>query len=94
MNYYMIETTGDLNDESLCYIDEAPEDMGPKDVRLAVGRPAAKYFPQDARIRLHEEHPGIKLPGIIGNGQSFLIVSQIALATLSYIAATPFILFA
>ncbi len=43
---------------------------------MSLGKAARKLFPANARIQLREEHPGIKLPGFIGNRPGYLIFSR------------------
>ncbi|MCC7212034.1 MAG: hypothetical protein IT451_09345 [Candidatus Brocadia sp.] len=73
MDFYIIETAGDLNDTSLCLVEYPPEEMGLNDYRLALGEIAAPYFPENAKVYLTDESPGIKLSGILGNTKGYLI---------------------
>ena len=75
MAYYHFQCTGDLNDQSLCFIEDAPEGMGLYWYTLAEGEPAGDNYPPDARITLREEHPGIVLADFIGNTRNFMIAS-------------------
>ena len=76
MNFYSLETGGDLNDPALCFIAQPPEGMTRGNQRMGLGKPVRKLFPQNAQIRLLEEHPGIKLPGYLGNQPGYLIFSS------------------
>ena len=78
MNYYLLQTTGDLNDDALCLLDSPPEGMGIHYYRLARGVTAKKHFPDNAKVYLPTEYKGIKLSGVLGNIRSFLIVSTLA----------------
>ncbi len=76
MNFYSLETSGDLNDPSFCYIAQPPEGMIRGEARMGLGKPVRKLFPENAQIRLLEEHPGIQLPGYVGNQPGYLIFSS------------------
>lgn len=76
MDYFLWNTTGDVNDESLCFIHDAPEGMGLRAAKLALGRAAAKHVPDSPRITLRKESPGLALPGFIGNTKGMLILSS------------------
>lgn len=78
IGFFALATEGDLRDESLCLVSNPPDGMGINYYRLALGDPAKKYFPENARIALQEDHPGIRLAGILGNLCGFLIVSAAA----------------
>lgn len=77
MDYFLFETTGNLNDESLCLIEDCPEGLEKKDYTLQLGQPCLPYFPESAVIRLREENRGIKLTHIIGNTKSYFIGSKL-----------------
>jgi hypothetical protein len=78
MDYFLLSTTGDLNDETLCLIDDGPEGMGRQTFRLSRGERAAKHYPAKARVTLRAENPGIKLSGLLRNTKNFLIGSSAA----------------
>lgn len=77
MDYFLVKTTGDLNDESLCLIEDCPEGLEKKDYTLKLGQPCLPYYPENAIIRLREENRGIKLKSIIGNTKNYLIGSTL-----------------
>lgn len=76
MEYLRLETEGNLEDDSLCLIDDPPEGMGIYDFKLCLGEAAQGYFPDDARISLRDVNPGIRLAGLLGNLRGFLIISR------------------
>jgi hypothetical protein len=78
MDYFLLSTTGDLNDEKLVLIDDGPEGMGRQTFRLSRGEQAAKHFPAKAKVTLRAENPGIKLSGLLRNTKNFLIGSSAA----------------
>ncbi len=73
MDFYILETAGDLNDMSLSLVENSPDEMGLNNYRLALGEIAAHYFPDNAKVYLADESPGIKLPGILGNTKGYFI---------------------
>ncbi|MEZ6138541.1 MAG: hypothetical protein R3C53_26965 [Pirellulaceae bacterium] len=75
MEYFLLSTTGELNDPDLCIIDSAPEDIGLYDYCLSRGVRAAEHYPDDAKVFLQDSQPGIKLAGLIGNTLGYLILS-------------------
>jgi len=76
MDYFLLNTAGDLNDESLCLITDEPEGMGGGGYRMGRGRVAKDHYPTNAKIYLNDENPGIKLSGMIGNTCGFFIVNS------------------
>ncbi|AEI64053.1 imm11 family protein [Corallococcus macrosporus] len=74
MNYFLIETLGDTNDSSLCLIDSEPEGMGLESYYLSVGKKAAPFFPENARLQMSDAYPGIVAGSLIGNIKRFLLV--------------------
>ena len=82
MEYFLLETAGDLNDERLCLITSPPEGMGINYYRLATGYRARKQFPNNAKVYLSPENRGIKLSDILGNLNSFFITSSLAKSVL------------
>lgn len=75
MRYFIIETMGDDQDTSLAFIDSPPENLGLHGYCLARGERMGERYPADAKVYLQRKSPGIKLASLIGNTQSFLIVS-------------------
>jgi len=76
MDYFLWDTGGDVDDDSLCFIDDPPDGLGLYAAHLALGDPVTKHMPDDPRIKLRDENPGLALPGFIGNTCSFLILSS------------------
>lgn len=76
MDYFLLDTTGDLNDESICLIEDAPDGMGINSYRMSLGDRAKKYWPEDAKISLRPENPGIKLTGILSNVKNYLLINS------------------
>jgi hypothetical protein len=76
MPYYQIDTLGDLDNPKLVMLGEVPEGIGVKYHRLAHGEVIAPDWPDDARILMTEENPGIKLSSLLGNTQSFLLLHR------------------
>jgi len=75
MDYFLLETTGDLNDETLCLVKDPPEGMGIKYYLMTFGGKATPYWPENASIYLRSERPGIKLADLLGNTKSYFLLS-------------------
>jgi len=82
MDFFQWKTTGDVNDDSLCFIADGPDGMGLQLACLQLGKPAQQFMPPDPKIALRKEHPGIKLAGFIGNSKNFLILSKAGLGVI------------
>jgi len=76
MEFYRLNTQGDLNDRGLCIIDSEPEGLGIHEVFLKRGRVLGEIYPKDAKILMKKEYPGIRLSSILGNLKSYLIVER------------------
>ncbi|WP_437331900.1 imm11 family protein [Sorangium sp. So ce394] len=76
MSFHLLSTTGDLANEDLVLIEDAPRGMGMKSYCMARGVRATPHYPDNAKIYLREENPGIKLSSLLGNTESYLIVSS------------------
>lgn len=87
MDFFLWETGGDLNDESLCFIEDAPKGMGLDVTDLQWGKPVGERAAKDARIHLRKDNPGRELPGFIGNTKNLLILSRAGLAVLEELCA-------
>lgn len=73
---YMLNTTGETNDDSLCFLDNNVEDIGTADVGLYDGERLGKGYPKNAKIYMNEENQGIKLSAMLGNSQNRIIVNR------------------
>jgi hypothetical protein len=76
MDFFVLDTQGNLNDSSLCLVDDPPVGMGMHDYCLARGVKAKPHYPDNAKVFLRTEHPGLKLPGILGNLNGYFIGSS------------------
>lgn len=74
MRCFQLLTLGDSKDKSLAFISTAPEGIGIFDYCLSEGEPIGDQYPEDARIYLQRQHPGIRLTTLFGNTLCFLIV--------------------
>ncbi len=70
MNYYKIETTGNLDDRSLCILANSP------DFYLSGGSKVGDDFPKNAKYYMDDEHLGTKLCPFISNLHQLLILSS------------------
>lgn len=75
MKLYRWDTLGNSNDEELCFLDKAPKDLGARSAYLARGKSVKGFYPEDPRIDLSEENPGLRLASFIGNIRRMLVVS-------------------
>ena len=73
MEFFVLDTQGNLNDSGLCLVDDPPVGMGLHDYCLVRGVKAKSHFPEDAKVFLRPEHPGLKLPGVLGNLNGYFI---------------------
>jgi hypothetical protein len=76
MRFYKLNVLGDSNDEDLCILYNSVEGIGLGDVGLHTGERLGSQYPNDARIYMSKESPGIKLSSLLGNVKNFLIVSR------------------
>ncbi|PTL80011.1 imm11 family protein [Vitiosangium sp. GDMCC 1.1324] len=76
MQFFELETLGNLNDRELALTDGPPEGMELRSYCMARGRRATPYYPKEAMVSLREDHPGIKLSSLLGNTNSYLIVHK------------------
>jgi hypothetical protein len=76
MQFFRLETIGDLNNQDLALTSGPPEGMVMRSYTLARGKRAAPHYPKEARISLRENHPGIKLSSLLGNTHNHLVVQS------------------
>ena len=76
MRFYMLDTLGETNDRSLCILHDSVHGIGMGDVGLHTGERVGAEYPKDAKIYMSKRNPGIKLSSLLGNTNSFLIVSR------------------
>lgn len=67
---------GDFQNRRLVFIDRPPSDLRGYDYKPSVGERAAEHYPEDARITLQPESPGLQLADLLGNALKYLIVSS------------------
>jgi hypothetical protein len=75
MDYFLLATMGDLNDQSLSLVENKPEGIGLHAFCLARGEKARPHLPEDAKVFLSPKSRGLKLPGILGNTECYFIGS-------------------
>ncbi len=76
MDYFSWHTEGDVDDDVLCFIEDAPAGLGLYASCLALGDAVAPHMPEGPRIKLRDANPGLGLPGFIGNTCGLLILSS------------------
>ena len=74
MQFFRLETLGDLNNTDLALTSGPPDGMKMHSYTLARGSPATPVYPKEARISLRKDHPGIKLSSLLGNTHNHLVV--------------------
>lgn len=74
MQYYRINLRPGV-DPGFCFLGNVPLGTEPKTHRIAEGFELGGDYPRDARIYMDFKNPGFKLPSLVGNTNSFLIVS-------------------
>lgn len=60
----------------LAFLPGAPLGMGRHAYCMGLGERAGARYPRNARIQLRDEHPGMELASLLGNTDSFLVVSS------------------
>lgn len=76
MKYYLLKTLAQTNPE-FCILDSYPEGMGLKTWKLNKGVELQEgEYPQDAKIFMSDEVPGIELPDLVPNTGHMLIISR------------------
>jgi hypothetical protein len=63
-------------DPSFAFMDEAPVGTEMDSYRMSKGLPMGDRFPKKAKVYLQKKSPGTKLPSLIGNTYSFLVVNR------------------
>lgn len=74
MQFFELETLGDLNNTDLALTSGPPDGMKLRGYTLARGSPATPFYPKEARISLQQDRSGIKLSSLLGNMHSYLVV--------------------
>ena len=75
MKFFKLDKFGAMDPDE-CFLDNPPEGTDALTFRMAEGDRMGNDYPSDARIYMDNEHMGIRLTSIIGNTNSFLIVSR------------------
>ncbi|MFP2928406.1 imm11 family protein [Pyxidicoccus sp. 3LG] len=76
MRFFMIETLGNINDRSLCVIHSFVKGIEMSAWKVGEGERVGEEYPQDAKIYMSKESPGIKLSDVLGTVRNMLIVSS------------------
>jgi hypothetical protein len=82
LKFYVLDTMGAFGNDDLCLLRDFVDGIGMHSWKLSKGEPLRPIYPQDARIFMSPESPGIKLCSLIGNTDRMLIVSPELRATL------------
>ncbi|MBN1208018.1 MAG: hypothetical protein JXB05_24350 [Myxococcaceae bacterium] len=73
--FFLWDLLGDSNDEELCVIHDTVRGIGAADTALSLGERVGANYPQDPRIYMSKDSPGIKLASFLGNTENLLIGS-------------------
>ncbi len=76
MTFFIISTKGDLDDRSLCILENRPEGAGGNYYYLKKGIRLGEKFPHKSNYYMDDGHPGIRLCSFISNLCSLLIFSS------------------
>lgn len=76
MQFFRLQTLGDLNDPELALTEGPPEGMELRSYCMARGKRATPFYPAEAKLFLMEDRPGIKLSSLVGNTDRYLIVHR------------------
>jgi hypothetical protein len=74
MNFYRINKSPDVDLVTECVLEGEPERTQPIGYKMAKGKSAAAEYPRDAKWYMSDQWPGIKLPSILNNSSTFLVV--------------------
>jgi hypothetical protein len=75
MNFYHLDTMGD-DDEELALFDNFVDGIDRYSWRVHKGVALAPDWPEDAKLFMNKENPGIKLSSLLGNTRSMLLASK------------------
>lgn len=75
MDYFRLNLMP-TEDEDFCFFRNAPEVERATLYKLKFGKTLGDAASEDARIYMDDQSPGIKLPSLIGNARSLLIVDS------------------
>jgi len=74
MDFYRINQSPDVDLITQCVLDREPEDTQHFRYKMATGEFAADEYPPDAKWFMSDLWPGIRLPSIVNNTASLLVV--------------------
>lgn len=75
MNYFLINLTP-LADKSYCVLGDLPDNLLGFSYRMSRGIAMGKDYPKDAQWRMSDEFGSIKLPSLIANTDTILVVER------------------
>jgi hypothetical protein len=74
-DYYFVKTSAHL-DDAFCFIEREPDGTNDYTYKMAEGEPMGSLYPKNAKVTMAKEYKGTKLPSLVGNVMSFLIVDE------------------
>ncbi|RKH19969.1 MULTISPECIES: imm11 family protein [Corallococcus] len=76
LRFFKLIVSGKLGDPTLCMLHSLVEGLGMDVARVGLGERVGSLYPEDARVYMSEDSPGIKLSPLLGNTRNTLIVSN------------------
>ncbi|MCY1083208.1 imm11 family protein [Archangium lansingense] len=76
MSFRELDTMGDINNLDLCYLDDFVEGIKIQSWRVGRGVRVGELYPEDAKILMRPENPGVQLSSLLGNSESMLVASR------------------
>ena len=88
MRFYTVDTMAQESDD-YCFVDDPPRGTLAIDYKMSRGEEMADDFPEDARLDMSEEDPGLQLCSLIGNTRCYLITNAALKAVIEGLMQAP-----
>lgn len=77
MRYFRIKTMGNIEQErDQAFLDKKPEDLDGWGFCMTLGDRIGSHYPDDAKVYMQPQHPGVRLCDLVGNCFSYMIVTS------------------
>lgn len=76
LRFFKLSASGKLGDPDLCMLDRLVKGLGMYVARVGLGKRARDVYPEDARVYMSEDAPGIRLSPLLGNLCNTLLMSS------------------
>ncbi|PTL83417.1 imm11 family protein [Vitiosangium sp. GDMCC 1.1324] len=76
MRFFLLDVLGNVNDRSRCVIHDFVKGIEMSAWKVGAGKRVGAEYPQDAKIYMSKESPGIKLADQLSTVRNMLIVSS------------------